>query len=349
MPQDVAAIMSWFHEDPRRLTGTLPLQIGGGTSDKAVNDEPSPLIRVAELNSSFARPGMARSPDEAGAISWARFMGQLLAAFRENRGPFGQTGTGHKGDDDDDDDYDGRKIKKPTPPDPAAKRSLENFKKLFERLLLPENAPRYAMTAFDLTQYICERLQPDFAVAKNWLDQLIDKLVRVGPLPERRDEIAAAILTILGASTEIAEDRIARGRLIRLGKSLSDAPPSPDHVRGYQSVLVQKVEFAELWERLQTVRTFSELAKSYVSDLVLGQFSSGYLELVREIPEEWEVLREALTSEEARSKVIILDHFVTACPIHNRTLPSGELQKLREKSIATAKSCCRKILICTGD
>jgi hypothetical protein len=41
VPADVAAIMSWFYEDPRWLVGALPVKIGGGGSENAEEAGPS--------------------------------------------------------------------------------------------------------------------------------------------------------------------------------------------------------------------------------------------------------------------------------------------------------------------
>jgi hypothetical protein len=77
-------------------------------------------------------------------------MNHVFSAFRERRGPFGQTSVGRKGDDEDDDDNTDR-----TPDsdsvDPAVTRSLEVFEDLFDLLLSADNAQRHALTAFDLT------------------------------------------------------------------------------------------------------------------------------------------------------------------------------------------------------
>ena len=81
-------------------------------------------------------------------------MDYVFSAFRERRGPFGRAAAGRKGEDEDDDDS--NEAQDADPVDPAIARSLEVFDKLLKLLLMPFNAPRRALTAFDLTQYICE-------------------------------------------------------------------------------------------------------------------------------------------------------------------------------------------------
>lgn len=179
-PADVAAIMSWFHEDPRRLAGTIPMRIGGGVDEREDDNGRDRTIAIRELNSSYAVPLTTTiGPGTSGTASWQRFMEHVFAAFRERRGPFGRTTAGRKDEDEDDDDSDGAPDSAPV--DPAVARSLEVFGRLFELLLSPENAPRHAITAFDLTQYVCERLHPDLGIAKAWLGRLVDILIRIAP------------------------------------------------------------------------------------------------------------------------------------------------------------------------
>src|SRR5206468_10249406 len=94
---------------------------------------------------------------------------------------------------------------------------------------------RNAITAFDLTQYVCGRLAPEAAQAKEWLERLVTVLLKAGVPPERRDDVAAAVLTVLGISPDATSCRWARGCLLRLGIDLTAEPPPADGVRGYQA------------------------------------------------------------------------------------------------------------------
>jgi hypothetical protein len=346
-PADVAAIMSWFHEDPRRLAGTLPMRFGGGSDEHGEDNGRGRTIAVGELNSSYAVPIAGSVGAETGGVgSWRRFMEHVFAAFRERRGPFGRTTAGRKDEDEDDEDFDGAHDSAAV--DPAAARSLEVFDALFELLLLPENAPRHSITAFDLTQYVCERLQPDLGIAKIWLERLVDVLSRVSPPADRRGDVAAAILVLLACDYEPSRARTARARLLRLGFPVSGKAPSPERVQGFQSVLIQTAGFAEVWERVQTVRTFPEQIQAYLSALKTGQLSTEYADLTRAAPEEWPVLQDALSSPDSRTRILVLDECSNACPRCHITLPRMEVSKLRSVGITTAKNCCHRVLLYSG-
>lgn len=346
-PADVAAIMSWFHEDPRRLGSAMPVAISGGASSDTNGTQRGATVAVADLNSAHAVALTAWiASDRSGYATWSRFMDHVFAAFRERRGPFGGTSTGYKGEDDDDDLLADVEV---APVDLAVERSLAIFERLFELLLSPENMQRFAMSAFDLTQYVCERLQPDADRVRVWLHRLIDSLIRASVPLERREDVAAAILTLLGARSDTGGIRGARSQLLRLGIDLSGRAPTPDGVRGFQSVLMQTAEFSELWTRLQAVRTFQEQTRAYLSDLDGGRPSAGYADLAREAPEEWPILAAALVSERPRKKILVLHRWAEACPHCHIVLPNSEIHKLRSTSLATARNCCGRVVIWVGD
>jgi hypothetical protein len=345
-PADVAAIMSWFHDDPTRLPSARASMGGGG--DGRGPGETGQTIAVSTLNSAHALHHTERTGSGgSGAASWSRFMQCVFAAFREKRGPLGHAGVGHKGDDDDD-------VETQDPREAArtqrfVQSSLANFEKLLDLLLSDENAPSYAMSALDLTQYVCQRLQPDPGTARRWVNRVVDTIIRVGPPPEGREETGAAVLALLGASEEGAE-RTARSRLIRLGWDLSGEAPSPDAADGLQSVLTQAATFPELWARVQKVRTYSEQVRAYVSALQSGQPSTEYAELAEAAREEWPALERALGSPQyAQDRVIVLPHWSNACPRHYMTLPAIEEAKLRTIGIATCKNCCNRVLLFPGN
>jgi hypothetical protein len=346
-PADVAAIMSWFHEDPCRLAGAMPMRIGGGAGGDEEDNKRGRMIAVGELNSSYAAAIAASTGEEVSGVgSWRRFMEHLFASFRERRSPFGRATAGRKGEDEDDNDFD--EAGNSAAVDPAVARSLEVFDLLFELLLSPENAPRHAITAFDLTQYVCERLQPDFGIAKARLERLVDVLLRVAGPSDRREDIAAAILVLLACDYQPNGVRKARTRLLRLGFPISTEAPSPERVQGFQSVLIPTIGFAEVWEQIRTARTFSEQIQAYLSALKTGKPSTQYDDLPEAAPEEWPVLKDALSSQARDRRILVLNEWRKSCPKCCRTLPKIEESKLKTVGVATAKNCCQRILLYPG-
>jgi hypothetical protein len=320
-PADVAAIMSWFYEDPRHLADAAPADIGGRAKDVVTPDTAVQVV-VADLSgAAMAVAAAEAAADKGTSANWSRFMEHIFAALRQKRGPFGRTGASGKGDDDrddderdDEDDENGGEPPEPDVDDPAIKRSLTTFERLFELLLKPDAAVRQAIMAFDLAQYICERLQPDAAQATRWLQKLIPSLLKAGVPPERRNDVAAAVLTVLSVSPTLAKLCWARGCLLRLEIDFSGSAPTVDGAQGFQSVLPQTKTCAELWPQLQGIRTYAERVRSYLAALKNGAADGEYGDLAQAAEEAWPVLKAALTSKEPFKKIIVLDRLTDACP-----------------------------------
>lgn len=345
-PADVAAILSWFHEDPRRLAGSDPNDTHGGGEGK--KDEASDgLVTVAALTGDYSAAFAASEPRSTTAHrSWSRFINQILAAFRDPRGPLEDQGTGGAMDDDKERRRDGTE---PRGEDPAIEESLSFFAKLFELLTQDGTPARNVLAAFDLTQYVCNRLRPELAQAKQWLDRLIGVLLNSDVPLGRRDDIAAAILVALGVEPNIDRYRWARGCLLRLGVDFANEPPTADGVRGYQCVLLQQTTFPDLWARLAALRTFSEQVASYRQAFENRTPSDDYADLATKVPEEWPLLEAALTSPRARRRILFTRGAHEVCPLCHMKLPSNEVYKLRSFRIATAKNCCHSIIVWLGE
>jgi hypothetical protein len=125
--------------------------------------------------------------------------------------------------------------------------------------------------------------------------------------------------------------------------------PSTKGVQGFQSILPQSVALGELWAGLQRIRTYPEQVRAYLIALKNGKPATEYGDLAKEAREEWPVLEEAFTSESARKRILELSHWRESCPHCQISLPTSEVFKLQSLCIATAKNCCRRILIWTGD
>jgi hypothetical protein len=346
-PADVAAIMAWFYDDPRRLGGALPIESRGNSANADSKGGLGATISVAELKARDAHRASSSATADLGGPRWSRFIELVIAAFREPREPFGSTASGRRGEDDEDEDVD--VTNQVAPVDPAIERSFKNFDRLFDQLLSPKSTPRDALIAFDLTEYVCRRLQPPASRAKEWLQRLMPVVLAAEVPLERRADVAAAILTLLGTGSEEGADRHARARLLRLHYDPDGVCPSADLARGFQSVLLLRATFAELWAHVGSIRTFAEQASAYVHALETGQPSDDYADLLAEAPDERVELQAAFGSSQARAKILILKRWSDACPDCHITLPTGERGRLRSLSVARAKNCCNEIIIWPGD
>ena len=345
-PADVAAIMSWFYEDPQRLGGTAPEAIGGG-SENIGPEEASTMVTVAELDGTYAEAlRLSVGKETTASPNWFRFISYVFAALRERRGPFGRAGTGRKGEDEE--DIPPENGSEPEGEDPAIERSMEVFARLFDRLVSLESPLRHVMMAFDLTQYVCERMQPEAARAQAWLERLVKAFMKVGVPPERRNDVAGGVLILFAIAPETRGCRWARDCLLHVGVDMGGKAPSMDGVQGFGSILHQRDGFEASWERLQSIRTYPEQVRSFLRALKDGKPGSDYGDLAREAPEEWRVLEAAIVSEYFRKQLLVLSQLQEFCPRCQISLPTGEFFRLQSIGIATAKGCCHRVVIWPG-
>jgi hypothetical protein len=199
------------------------------------------------------------------------------------------------------------------------------------------------------SRYVCERLRPEVTRVRGWLERLVNALLKAGVPAERRDDVAAAILLLLGMWQEASGYRWARDCLLRLNVDFSGDIPSTKGVQGFQSILSPDVPLDELWAGLQRIRTYPEQVRAYLTALKNGKPATGYGEFAKEAREEWPILEEAFASETSRKRILQLSHWRESCPHCQISLPTSEVFKLQSLRVATAKNCCRRILIWTGD
>lgn len=349
-PEDVAAIMSWFYEDPQRLADALPISGRGGASDSASSEDDA-VIAISDLILTHVAPASSNPSHEGHSHgNWVRFMEHIYSAFRQKREPLMTTpNTGAKTEKEEEEGAESEPDRKPDADGVAIEKSLAVFDRLFDLMLSGEPSTRNVMIAFDLTHYVCGRLQPDLSRVKNWVHRLIAALQKTLVPAERRDDVAATILLVAGNSAEPNGYRWARDYLLRMSIDCSTGTPSTDAVTGFRAVLPQKVTAGEVWERVNEIRTFPEQVRAYLVALNEGTHSSEYSELAKEAVEEWPVLEEALRSASARNRILQLDRYQESCPLHQISLPTWEAFKLKSLCVATAKNCCGRVIVWTGN
>lgn len=266
-------------------------------------------------------------------------MQRVLDAFRERRGPL-EAAAESRGDGEDEGAISGQ-----AGADPGIPRALHDFERLLEALLSPENSGRYAMIAFDLTQYVSERLLPEPDIVRGWLNRVVDKAVLSGPPKERHDEIAAAVIIALGNNyVDKKSVRAARAKLRRLSRNLFERVPSMSGVAGYQRVL-GGLDTGLIWSAICETQTLPELVDRYLAAVAAGKRSQSYAELEQEAKEEWSILDRAFDLPVHRQRIIKVNQAVRACPECHRDLPVAERNNLKSKHLAMTKNCCQNVIL----
>jgi hypothetical protein len=343
-PADVAAIFSWFNEDPKRLVNAAAT-ISGGTHGHAGDGPDDEMIRVDELNPVFGKPTQNNGGSGTGeGLSWRRFMEYVLSAFRERRGPFDPK---LEDSDEPDDEPDDKGGKKPPPPPPLGgsddEKPLKEFEKLLEMMLCSGNA----ITAFELTRYVCDRLRPPAVKIRGWLESLVDGICHADCPAENQAAVAAAILSLLGAgSVDKPSLRKTRSRLLRIGVDLTGLAPLEEEAFGFLDVIAPEATFAELWSQLGAVRTFAEQIGDYLLAYQENTPIDSNLDFETATPDEWPILHAALGPGPARNRILITQKALASCPKCHIGLPKIEANKLQQFHVATARNCCSRVIVC---
>jgi hypothetical protein len=353
-PADVAAIMSWFHDDPSRLGVGAHTAVGrAGTGSQPDQDRLIPVSALRE-GYSHARSGDTHDSPHADA-GWQRFLNYVLAAFRLRRPPHVTTGAGTARRDgavegawteaEDVDDDSGPGTVDDSGNQRAITQSFRSFRGLFATLARPDAPSSQLIKAFDLTQFLCHRLQADERDAHDWLCRLIDLLSVTGVPAERRDDVSAAILVLAAFAPGREMFRWARRRLLKLQVDLASKLPSLEGAAGFAGSLPSRKPIQEVWDALRDTRTFPEQVRAYLCALNQGIPTDGYPDLPAAVPTEWRVLGHALAVSGSRRKIIVTSRADGACPDCNTVLPNSERLKLQATGIATAANCCGRVVI----
>jgi hypothetical protein len=152
-----------------------------------------------------------------------------------------------------------------------------------------------------------------------------------------------------GAPPEPHSYRWARDYLLHMNVDFSGSVPPMDGASGFQAVLPQIITAQEMWAQLGQIRTYPEQARAYLLALKGSKSSTEYAELAKEASEEWPVMEEALNSAVSRKRILELDHWQESCPRCQISLPTSEVFKLQSVCVATAKNCCRKVIVWRGN
>lgn len=342
-PADVAAIMSWLQENPDILRSAPGAFRGHGNPGDNSNDDAT--VNVAELVG--AAPTALRPAKEEHSTyvpAWKRFLDSVFLALRKPRGPFVKPSGMVDASNDEDESGSGedRSI------DPVIEQSVAYFDRLLVLFLTSENAPQLAMHAFDLAEYVVDRLQPDFASVKAWLERLVRALCQHGFPPERLNDVVGAILILDAVTPEAQRDvRLLRLRLLRIGADLTASILDPLGAQRFREALAPAADFSNRWNELTIARSMPEQVRAYIDALRSGKLGDGYADIARSMPVLWPTLEAAITDPEIRDEIVVVQTAVESCPRCHIALPVADRVDLENNRVARARNCCHRILVCS--
>ncbi len=348
VPSDIAAVLSWACDNPGRLARAASADWGGSDTSK---ESPDTTVSISSLLHGARSEVPPAATDRGGSTGWKRFLEAVLTSLREPRGPLSSVADPHAAAELEEDEEgkplgarDQDKAERAT--DTAVNRALENFDKLFLLLVSADTPDRNILTAFELAQYVCDRLRPNTEISRRYLRRLAAAFSETTLDPEAVPTAAAAIMVALASEENVegAEVR-ARLRLLRIGYTFGEEAPAASHAERFRLLLAPDVEIDRLWPRVLQARAAGEQVRAYWDDLQSGCMA-GHYPALRECKNEWPTLERALTDPAGRNKIRLVGRGVNYCPRHGRVLPISEAQRLRQHGVASARDCCGTILLC---
>jgi hypothetical protein len=334
-PDDVAAIMDWFHEHPSAFVVKNPFASFG--SEKSGPSEAT--VGVAGLLG-FSGTGSGDAPIAAAGApvpAWHHFMQSVLHCFQEFRGPLTAQGEAspNRGADEDTAERSGTSVL----PNEEKEKPLRAFSRLFATML-PATAPNVDVgLAFRITQYVCERVEPDAALVFDYLKRLVAAFAQHQPRDSDREIAAAAALlraTRLNVQSEMLLARAVRADLLRVGADLNGGAPDMTLVRGFVRLLAIDKDFGAMWTAVRRVRTPQEEVRAYHSDTRHELADTDY-PFLSSMP-EWNLLKNG-----NRRGIHIMSRYSDVCPFCFNRLPTASASRLQTNAIT---SHCGKVLLC---
>ena len=347
-PEDVAAMLAWFQENPDAINLSSKSETGGGEGVDDFKAEPN--IRVDHLNKDHARDPRGERVSFGGSDlpGWRRFIELLYSALQERRGPIGFTPTGDSAEDMEETEGEGGADfnEEMETHYLRASRAYFELDRLVDNFTGERANSRSVSAALYVCLYVCDRLAPEQERVTGWFGKIIRALSKISPEGELLNDGAAAT-TIYAASVSLPNPPLfARNILSRMGFTRFDEPPSFKGVEAYSDLMKPLLNYQALWAQVQTTTTMNEQRAIYLQDLETGvDRSDQYPDFLERVGELSPRLLEAITDPTAKARIHFVDEIVEACPKHHRSLPVAQRSNLRIVGVASPKSCCGSLIV----
>lgn len=336
-PADVAAIISWFHEDPERMPRAAFAaqgQQGAPNESERTFDAAAFEARVFDLDSV---DGM-QSDRQAG---FAYAMRALLYAFREGRGPFNEEVQAAK----DRGELDAKAEEDLAKDEKKSEQALNSFEQLLSLAMAQKNAGKYGEPMLALAHYLVDRLRPPPETVLGWLDRIERGLV--GPI---KGELAKDLvsLTAIQIANSPDRERLTKARRFLLRHDLVRHLKNPDLARlgAIASTLPLKISLEQALEKLRSARTAGEeleLLLAVAPDEALPPFPE------LEAHELWSRIRQLHEMPEKRQRLQRVAEPVSSCPSCHIGLSSAAAEDLRLTGVSRCNNRCGRLIAVVGE
>lgn len=334
-PEDVAAILAWFKEDPRRLPVIAP--VGGSGQAGATSAKGPTFVTLSDLAAAHLSSAQVSGVESDPQFAWQRALSMIRSSFIEIRGQWHETASG--GDDIDEDDIDALSdrtsaIRR------ANEKSRRHFSELLDVILDPAARGAAVPIALSLAHYLTDRLRPERHEVQSWVQRI---LYRVSDLsgPEA-DMIAASALLYYSTLQPGSGPIKSRRFFVKRGVDISSMNIDPDCIPAFVAVLNPHVDLVGELQKARCAMTMGEEIKAYL-DAAAGRAPNEGFENLKK-SRHWPKLLRALQSPADFAKITILEEATEACPRKRILLPAAARSALKSDGVAVCDCCGRLIL-----
>lgn len=334
-PEDVAAILSWFRDNPDRISSSISSQ-----GEKSEGDEDSETwVSSAELDvASFNT--FSDSAASGGDPAWQRALSLIRSAFSEPRGPW-KAGTQEDDtaeDEEEQEDEDAR-LERIERQEKALKRALNAMDDLLDDMLLDHHKGRHVSAAFTLANYLVDRVRPAPTKAASWLSRILREAANCSV--DFDEALATSALLLRASEATERSHQIARRFLLQAGIDPQSFSPVPDEIQGFVLVLSPTWDSEAFIQSVRSCRTAGEEVELYVDSVKAGKTLPDLPILQKS--DQWEKLKQAAADSDIFESFKIVNELTTACPRCNLVLPTGSQQELR--TLGVTRHC--RLILCT--
>jgi len=210
-------------------------------------------------------------------------------------------------------------------------KALASFDKLLSLMLDSPRGKADPSMVYQLTEYVCDRLEPDNQIVSEYLSRLIAFFMQTTLYSSARQQAADAILIWAAQLSASPSDsdyaaKYARRRLLAVEARTSGTEPAIDPLSGFSRILAPGCDFGKLWSDIGSVVTIQEEIRQYQRTPMAERNRSSFSYLG-----QYSELFEPLSN--GRSHYRILAQYSDVCPICSLSLPTADAMKLREHGI----------------
>ena len=328
-PADVAAILSWFREEPRRLDVAGPSMGGSGENSR----DPAPLFVPIGIGwTDEGPPNGECTSDSAGEPAWRRAMSMVISAFAVRRGPWDVGQNAEAEADEEDDETPAERARRLADAEAARLKASDAFGDLLDVMLAPANGGRHVATALAIARYLAER-SGDPHLTDAWLQRIVPAARRVAT--GSNPMLVTAAIAMFSSNHERGAVRCRR-YLLRLGIDPNRVQLEAEVAPAFAAVIERTADVSKFLAEMASVRTSGEQVQCYLDSFSTPPPHNGF-PILREAV-EWPRLAKALVEPEGRRRLRVHSTTPTACPDCHIAFPLAKIEDLRRFGVT---ECCR--------